>query len=127
MLIFKFVKNFSKKVFLLRLISKKCELILLKETGMKVSISDLLQKSHKLVEYAKKNFPFVGISYLAIWHKIFLAPRNKVRSNVLLLFAVPVSNAKLERLFHKMKHVKTNLLVPWCQTFGKYFENYGWG
>ena len=39
-----------------------------------------------------------------------------------LLCTVPVSKAKLEKMFSKSKRDKSNL--PWCQTFGKYFENY---
>ena len=44
--------------------------------------------------------------------KIFTAPKSEVSSNVLLmiriLFTEPVTNAKLERMFSKLKHVKTN-------------------
>ena len=49
----------------------------LKEVGMKVSIPDLLEQWHKLVEYAKKAFSFAKVSYLVTWCKIFTAPRCK--------------------------------------------------
>ena len=43
---------------------------------------------------------------------MFTAPRSKGSSDVLLmiiiLFTVPVSNAKLERMFSKLKRVKPN-------------------
>ena len=42
----------------------------------------------------------------------FLAPRSKAWSDVLtlveLLFTIPVTNAKLEKMFSKLKHIKTN-------------------
>ena len=46
------------------------------------------------------------------WRKIFGAPRSKGWSDVLLmirlLLSVRVSNAKLERMFSKLKRIKTN-------------------
>ena len=79
---------------------------------MKVSIPDLLEQYYELVEYAKKALSLAGVSYLVTWRKIFMAPRRKGSSNVLLmigvLFTVPLSNAKLERMFSKLKRVKTN-------------------
>ena len=46
------------------------------------------------------------------WRKIFAALRTEGWSNVLLiirlLFIIPVSNTKLERMFSKLKRVKTN-------------------
>ena len=46
------------------------------------------------------------------WRKIFAAPRTKSWSDVLLmirlLFIVPVSNAKLERMFSKLKREKSS-------------------
>ena len=46
------------------------------------------------------------------WRNIFAAPRSKGWSDVLLmitlLFIVPVSNAKLKRIFSKLKRVKNN-------------------
>ena len=50
--------------------------------------------------------------YLVTWHKTFMATRGKGWSNVLLmirlLFTVSVSNAKPERVFSKLKRVKTD-------------------
>ena len=49
------------------------------------------------------------------WLKDFVALRTKGWSDVLLmirlLFMVPVSNAKLERIFSKLKRVKINFSV----------------
>ena len=82
---------------------------------MKVSIPDLLKQWYELVEYAKKTLFLDGVSYLVTWRKIFTAPRSKSQSDVLaiikLLFTVPVSNAKLERMFSKLKRVKINFRI----------------
>ena len=70
---------------------------------------------YKLVEYAERTFSLAGVSYIAYivtQHQIFTAPRGKGWSDALLmmrlLFTVPVSNAKLERMYTKLKRVKTN-------------------
>ena len=87
-------------------------MIPLKGAGRKVSIPNLLEQYYELVEYAKKALSLARVSYLVTRRKIFRAPKRKVSSNVLLmiriLFTVPVTNAKLERMFSKLKHVKTN-------------------
>ena len=91
-----------------------CEqfLIPLKEARVQVSIPNLMEQWYEQVEYVRKAFSFAGVSYLVTWHKIFMTPRGKGWSNALLmirlLFAVPVSNAKLERIFSKLKRVKIN-------------------
>ena len=71
-----------------------------------------MEQYYELVEYAKKTLSLAGFSHLGTWRKIFTAPRSKGSSDVLLmtkmLFTVPVSNTKLERIFSKLKRVKTN-------------------
>ena len=47
---------------------------------MKVSIPDLLEQWHKLVEYAKKAFSFAGVSYLVTGVKSLLHQDVKVRA-----------------------------------------------
>ena len=87
-------------------------MIQLKEAGMKVSIPDHLEHWYELVEHVNKALPLARVSYLAIWRKSFTAPKSKGWSDVLLmiklLLTIPVSNAKLERIFSKLKCVKTN-------------------
>ena len=86
----------------------------LKEARMKVSIPDLLEQWYELVEYAMKTLFLAGVSYLVTWCKIFTAPRSKGWSNlpvmIRLLFTVPISNAKLERMFSKECFPNSNLL-----------------
>ena len=71
-----------------------------------------MEQYYELVEYAKKTLTLAGVSYLVTWRKIFASPRSKGSSDVLLmiriLFTVLVSNAKLGRMFSKLKRVKTN-------------------
>ena len=72
---------------------------------MKLSIHDFLEQLYELVEYAKKALSLTGVLYLVTWHRAFPAPRIKGWNNILLMIrllsAVPVSNAKLERMFFK--------------------------
>ena len=79
---------------------------------MKVFISDLLEQWYESVEYAKTTLSLARISYLVTWQKLFTTPggegSNRVLLMITLLFTVPVSNAKLERMFSKLKRVKTN-------------------
>ena len=60
----------------------------------------------------QRRLSLAWVSYLVTWRKIFTAPRSNVSSDVLLmirlLFTVPVSNAKLERIFFKLNSVKIN-------------------
>ena len=71
---------------------------------MKLFISDLLEHWYRLIEYAKKNI------LSSQWRKISAAPRTKDWSDILLiirlLFIVPVSYDKLQRMFSKLKCVK---------------------
>ena len=87
-------------------------MIQLKEAGMKVSIPDHLEHWYELVEHVNKALPLARVSYLAIWRKSFTAPKSKGWSDVLLmiklLLTIPVSNAKLERIFSNLKRDKTN-------------------
>ena len=79
---------------------------------MKVSFLDHLGQWYGVVEYAKKTPSLAGVLYLVTWCKIFTTPRSKGWSDVLLMirleFTVRVSNAKLERMFSKLKRVKIN-------------------
>ena len=72
----------------------------------------------------QRRLSLTGFSYLVTWWIIFTAPRSKGSSYVLLmiiiLFTVPVSNAKPERMFSKLKLVKPNFL---CSLGVKGLEN----
>lgn len=84
----------------------------LTNAGMSGSLSDLLEQWHRLLEYAKRYFDPSRTPYLRVWRKIFDSERktewNMVLLLVELLFAIPISNAKVERLFSLMNCVKTD-------------------
>ena len=84
----------------------------LKSSGFNGSISNLLQQWHLLFEYVLTYFsPGVNL-YHILWHKIFESSKCKEWSLVLyvveLLFVLPVSNAKVERLVSFMNRIKTD-------------------
>ena len=64
-----------------------------------------------MLEYALKYIKLLGVSYLVTWKKLFTSPKKNEWSDALLLvellFSDPVSNAKLERMFSKLKRTKT--------------------
>ena len=84
----------------------------LKSGGLSVTVPDLLIQWHAIVDFAVETIGVTGQPYLMTWRKIFSAPRSEEWKDALivieLLFTIPVSNAKLERMFSKLKRVKTN-------------------
>ena len=72
----------------------------------------------------KEDSSLTRVMYLVTWHKTFTATRGKGWSNILLmirfLFTVSVPNAKLEKMFSKLKCVKTNFR---CSLGVKRLEN----
>ena len=64
------------------------------------------------MEYSIEFLSLSTMHYRKIWRHIFSALRSKAWSDVLtlveLLFTIPVGNGKLERMFSKLKHIKTN-------------------
>ena len=84
----------------------------LKSGGLSVTVPDLLIQWHEIVDFAVETIRVTGQPYLITWRKIFFAPRSKGWKDALilieLLFTIPVSKAKLERMFSKLKRVKIN-------------------
>ena len=84
----------------------------LKSAGLSANVPDVLIQWHGIVDFAVETIGVIGQPYLITWRKIFSAPRSKGWKDALilieLLFTIPVSNAKLERMFSKLKRVKTN-------------------
>ena len=83
----------------------------LKNAGTDTSIPVIMEQWHLLLEFAKEFLTLTGVSYVVTWPKIFSSPRKKDWKDLLnlisLLFTLPVSNAKLERMFSKLKRIKT--------------------
>lgn len=79
--------------------------------GVNVALPDLLSQWCDLLEYATEFLSVSNTPYGKTWYRIFNSPRKQNWKDILivieLLFTIPVSNAKLERMFSKMKQVKT--------------------
>ena len=71
----------------------------LKNAGVKCSAVDMLYQWHELVDYAKDTVRVCDKSYMVTWRKMFASPRSKNWEGIL----TPISNAKLERIFSKLK------------------------
>ena len=84
----------------------------LKNAGFDGNITEMTEQWHDLVSYAIKYFDIQKTDYRVIWRKIFDSSRNNGWKLVLLLvkllFTLPISNAKVERLFSLMNRVKTD-------------------
>ena len=84
----------------------------LNSAGFNGSISDLLEQWHNLVTYTVKYLEPQKTDYRKVWHMIYNSSRRKDWNLVLLLvellFVLPVSNAKVERLFSLMNRIKTD-------------------
>ena len=78
---------------------------------MKVSCPEFISQWHNMLEYALTYIKLSGVSYLVAWKKLFTSPKKNEWSDALflveLLFSIPVVNAKLERMFLKLKRIKT--------------------
>ena len=83
----------------------------LKTAGVDCSAPDIIDQWHELIKYAKETLDIHSNVYMKTWRKIFSSPRCKNWSAALtlieLLFTLPISNAKLERIFSKLKRVVT--------------------
>ena len=78
---------------------------------VKALVPDLLNQWHDLLQYAREYLCVTSTPNRVWWHRIFNCPRCSIWSDVLilieLLFTIPISNAKLERMFSKLNQVKT--------------------
>lgn len=67
---------------------------------------------HSLVQHVKLYFSPSTLPYLRVWRRVFDSQRKSEWCRVLLvielLFSIPISNAKVERLFSLMNRVKVD-------------------
>ena len=84
----------------------------LENAGFDGTVNDLLLQWHAIFEYTIKYLSPSSVDYRKIWHQLFVSSRSKEWNLILLLvellFCLPVSNAKVERLFSLMNRVKTD-------------------
>ena len=84
----------------------------LERAGFDGSLSDLLEQWENLCDYTVKYLNPQSTDYRITWRKIFQSSRRDTWTLVLLLvellFSLPFSNAKVERLFSLMNRIKTD-------------------
>lgn len=83
----------------------------LTKAGLNCSLIQLINEWHDLIEYALEYLSASSTHYLRTWLKVFNSPLAEERfKNILLLvelaFCMPISTAKVERLFSRLKRVK---------------------
>ena len=81
----------------------------LEEAG--VEIKELPKEMREIMTYASQFISLSTMSYQAVWWRLFHAPDSSSSwSNILtlaqLLFSLPISNGKLERVFSTLKTIK---------------------
>ena len=80
--------------------------------GHKGSVSDISEQFDAMVKYAVQYLDISKTDYRVIWRKLFESSKSREWKSALLLvkllFILPVSNAKVERLFSLMNRVKTD-------------------
>lgn len=76
-----------------------------------VVVTQIKEEWDDMIDYAKRYFDLVRDDYRVIWWKLFNCAVSSDWTNVLalisLLFCLPVSNGKLERIFSLMKNIKS--------------------
>lgn len=77
-----------------------------------VDCSLIQEEWEDIVDYAKHYLNLVYESYIVIWWKLFNSVDANKRQNILtiveLLFCLPLSNGRLERLFLQLKLIKSD-------------------
>lgn len=82
--------------------------------GAQADCSKIKEEFQSLLQYAVHFISLSTLDYRAVWWRLFNAPSSSEWSNVLililveLLFSLPASNGKLERVFSQLNVIKTN-------------------
>ena len=71
--------------------------------GAKANTSEIVSEFREMISYAAQYIALSTLEYRSVWWKLFHSPSSKEWANVLvlaeLLFSLPASNGKLERVF----------------------------
>ena len=77
-----------------------------------VDINKLRDEFYDMMLYATQFISLATLDYRAVWWRLFHSPKSSSWPNMLalsrLLFSLPVSNGKLERIFSVLKLIKVN-------------------
>ena len=80
--------------------------------GVSANIGEIAMEFEAVVQYAIQFISLSTLDYRAVWWRIFHSPNAAEWSNILLLiellFSLPASNGKLERVFSQVNLLKTN-------------------
>ena len=80
--------------------------------GALADSSKIREEFESILQYAVQFISLPTMDYRAVWWRIFHAPTasewSNIRILVELLFSLPASNGKLERVFSQMNVIKTN-------------------
>ena len=77
-----------------------------------INVDAILSEFKEMVEYAIQFLSLSTMDYQAVWWRLFNCPCSGEWKNCLslieLLFSLPASNGKLERIFSQLKTIKTD-------------------
>ena len=80
--------------------------------GAQTDMDVIKREFGNLIEYAVQYIAISSLDYHSVWWRLFHAPNSAEWSNVLvlaeLLFCLPASNGKQERVFSTLSAVKVN-------------------
>ena len=80
--------------------------------GAQTDVDVIKREFGNMIEYAVQYIAISSLDYHSVWWRLFHAPNSAEWSNVLvlaeLLFSLPASNGKLERVFSTLSAVKVN-------------------
>ena len=80
--------------------------------GASVNTDEIVGEFEAMLQYAMQYISVSTIDYRGVWWRLFNAPNASEWRNVLclatLLFSLPASNAKLERVFSQLNVIKTD-------------------
>ena len=83
----------------------------LENAGHKENVSTISEQLNAMIKYALQYLDVSKTEYRVVWHKLFDSSKCCEWKSALLLvklmFTLPVSNAKVERLFSLMSRIKT--------------------
>ena len=84
-----------------------------------VDCSQLQEEWNDIVDYDKRYLNIVQEDYTIIWWKLFNSVDSKNWMNILglveLLFCLPMSNGRIERLFSQLKLIKSDRRSCICE------------
>ena len=80
--------------------------------GAQANTDEIAREFHEMISYATQYIALSVLEYRSVWWKLFHAPSSSEWVNVLtlaeLLFSLPASNGKLERVFSTLGTIKVD-------------------